>query len=38
MEVIQQGYSWLERDDILACLIYARRHVAHERIEPVVLI
>jgi uncharacterized protein (DUF433 family) len=28
------GYPWLEPDDIRACLVYARRLVAHERIEP----
>lgn len=33
-EVILQGYPWLEREDIQACLIYARRLVGHERIEP----
>jgi len=24
----------LQRDDILACLVYARRLVGHERVEP----
>ncbi|MEW6236784.1 MAG: DUF433 domain-containing protein [Candidatus Omnitrophota bacterium] len=33
-ETIMQGYPWLEREDIQACLVYARRLVAHERIEP----
>ena len=33
-EVILEGYPWLEPEDIRACLIYARRHVGHERIEP----
>ena len=28
------GYSWLEREDIQACLVYARRLVAHEPVEP----
>lgn len=28
------GYPWLEREDILACLAYAHRLVGHERIEP----
>lgn len=28
-------YDWLEPDDIRACLIYARRAVANERIETV---
>lgn len=29
-------YPWLERDDIQACLVYARRLVAHERVEPAI--
>ena len=33
-EVLLSGYAWLEPDDIRACLAYARRLVAHERIEP----
>lgn len=33
-ETILRGYPWLEQDDIRACLAYARRIVAHERIEP----
>lgn len=33
-EVLLSGYGWLEPDDIRACLAYARRLVAHERIEP----
>jgi len=32
-EVILEGYPWLEPEDIRACLVYARRHVGHERIE-----
>lgn len=32
-EVLLQGYPWLEREDIQACLVYARRMVGHERIE-----
>ena len=35
-EEILAGYDWLEPDDILACLVYARRAVAQERIEPVI--
>jgi len=31
---ILEGYPWLEPDDIQACLVYARRIVANERIEP----
>jgi len=32
-ETILSGYEWLEPEDIRACLAYARRLVAHERIE-----
>lgn len=35
-ETLLQGYPWLEREDIQACLVYAHRLVAHERIEPLV--
>jgi len=34
IETILEGYPWLRREDIQACLIYARRMVGHERIEP----
>lgn len=33
-EMILHGYSWLEPKDIQACLVYARRLVGHERIDP----
>jgi uncharacterized protein (DUF433 family) len=33
-EILLQGYPWLEKEDIQACLLYARRLVGHERIEP----
>ena len=36
-ETILLGYPWLEREDIQACLIYARRHVGNERIEPLTI-
>ena len=36
-ETILEGYPWLERADIQACLVYARRHVGNERIEPLVI-
>lgn len=36
-EVILEHYPWLEREDIQACLIYARRIAANERIEPLSL-
>jgi len=32
-ETILAGYPWLEREDIQACLVYARRLVSHERVE-----
>jgi uncharacterized protein (DUF433 family) len=32
-EILLQGYPWLEKEDIQACLLYARRLVGHERIE-----
>jgi len=36
VETILEGYPWLERADIQACLVYARGLVGHERIEPLV--
>jgi uncharacterized protein (DUF433 family) len=36
IEDLLREYPWLERDDIQACLIYARRLVAHERVEPAI--
>jgi uncharacterized protein (DUF433 family) len=33
-ETILEGYPWLEKEDIKACLVYARRLVSHERVEP----
>jgi uncharacterized protein (DUF433 family) len=35
MEVLLQGYPWLERDDILACLEYARAIVGSETISHI---
>ena len=32
-ETILEGYPWMESEDIRACLEYARRLVAHERVE-----
>lgn len=34
VDAILAGYAWLEPDDVRACLAYAHRLVAHERIEP----
>ena len=36
-ETILEGYPWLEPEDIQACLVYARRLVAHERVEPLLV-
>ena len=36
-QTILEGYPWLEPQDIQACLVYARRQVAHERIEPLTI-
>ncbi|HTI51472.1 MAG TPA: DUF433 domain-containing protein [Planctomycetaceae bacterium] len=33
-ETILEGYPWMQKEDIQACLVYARRHVGNERIEP----
>lgn len=33
-ETLTRAYPWLEPDDIRACLVYARRLVGHERVEP----
>lgn len=34
VETLIGAYPWLEREDVLACLAYARRVVGHERVEP----
>ena len=34
VETILQGYPFLEKEDIQACLVYASKIVGHERIEP----
>ncbi len=36
-ETLLAAYPWLEADDIRACLLYARKVVAQERIEPLTL-
>jgi uncharacterized protein (DUF433 family) len=37
IDTIVEGYPWMEREDVLACIEYARRLVGHERIEPLVI-
>jgi len=34
IESLLAAYPWLEREDVLACLAYAHRIVAGERVEP----
>ena len=34
-ETILEGYPWLEREDIPACLAHAHGMVGHERVEPI---
>lgn len=36
-ETLLEGYPWLEREDILACLAYAHRLLGHERMEAAVV-
>jgi uncharacterized protein (DUF433 family) len=31
---LRSGYPWLEEADLRACLVYAKRLVGHERVEP----
>jgi uncharacterized protein (DUF433 family) len=33
IDTILKEYSWMKREDILACLLYAQRIVGHERVE-----
>lgn len=33
-DTILSGYPWLEPEGIQACLVYARRLVGNERVEP----
>jgi uncharacterized protein (DUF433 family) len=35
-EAILDAFPYLEREDIQACLVYARRVVGHERVEPTI--
>lgn len=36
-ETLLEEYPWLEAEDIQACLVYARRLVGHERVEPLLI-
>jgi uncharacterized protein (DUF433 family) len=35
-QTILEGYPWLVAQDIQACLVYARKLVGHERVEPMI--
>lgn len=35
-ETLLNNYTWLEPEDVQACLLYAQRIVGHERIEPLI--
>jgi len=36
-EALLESYPYLEADDIRACLVYARRLVGRERVEPAIV-
>lgn len=36
VEEILEGYPFLEKEDIQACLVYAHRLTSHERFEPAI--
>jgi len=36
-ETLVAAYPWLEADDVRACLLFASKVVAQERIEPLAL-
>jgi len=37
-QTLLDAYPWLEPDDIRACLLYARKVVGEERIEPLIMV
>jgi len=37
MDTLLEGYPWMEREDLLACLAYAHRLVEHEQVEPLIV-
>lgn len=37
IDTLLEGYPWLEREDVLACLAYTDRLVEHERVEPLMV-
>lgn len=37
VETLLEGHPWMEPEDIQACLLYAYRMVAGERVEPLIV-
>ena len=37
-QTLLDSYPWLEPDDVRACLLYARKVVGEERIEPLIMV
>jgi uncharacterized protein (DUF433 family) len=37
IDTILSGYPWMEREDVLACIEYARRLTSRERVDPIVI-
>ena len=37
IETLLEGYPWLEKEDVLACIEFARRVLSNERIEPLTI-
>ena len=35
-ETLLEGYPWLEKEDVLACIEFARRVLGNERIESLI--
>ena len=36
-QTLLAAYPWLEVEDIQACLLYARKVVGEERVEPLII-
>lgn len=37
VQTLLDAYPWLEQDDIRACLLFARKVVGEEHIEPLII-
>ncbi len=38
LQSLLDAYSWLEPEDVQACLLYARKLVGEERVEPLIIL